>query len=94
MDFSIIALVFTISISSAEVFCKEYIFVNIQFVCLFVHCLFWLHLFVCCNYLCVAIVAMKVSVNLCNGGLGCCGSGMHSPGSSGEYLGLDGKISA
>lgn len=89
MDFSIIAaLLFTISISSAEVFCKEYIFVNIQLLREFVNCFFG------CIYLFVAIVAIKVTVNLCDGGLGCCGSGMHTPGPSGEYLGADGKISA
>ena len=31
-------------------------------------------------------------MNLCNGGSGCCGSGMHTPGTNGEYLGLDGEI--
>ena len=82
MDFSIIAaLLFTIS--SAEVFCKYLI---CAFVCLLPFC--------CCIYLFVAIVAIEVSVNLCDGGLGCCGSGMHTPGPSGEYLGADGKISA
>ena len=86
MDFSIIAaLLFTISISSAEVFCKEYIFVNIQLLREFVNCFFG------CFYV---FVAIEVSVNLCDGGLGCCGSGMHTPGPSGEYLGADGKISA
>ena len=33
----------------------------------------------------------QVSVNLCNGGQGCCGSGMHTPGPNGQYLGTDGK---
>ena len=41
---------------------------------------------------CKKYIAIQVSVNLCNGGFGCCGSGMHTPGPSGEYLGVDGKL--
>jgi len=38
----------------------------------------------------ISISSAEVSVNLCDGGLGCCGSGMHTPGPNGEYLGADG----
>ena len=101
MVFSFTVLLLTFSISSAEVFLNDVF-------CKYEQRIFasllnsYKHLsenkksyvWKCCTFLLTLQkdFTIQVSVNLCNGGFGCCGSGMHTPGPSGEYLGVDGNI--